>query len=117
MKRFLIAPLFLFLSVSVHAVEKIWKSSTTVTSTVSSVAVLCTATQRGIFHGVCTDFGVAASSITVVNSTWTVTGVKQIGPISTNVADQCKYYDTFFINGLGYSKTNTAGVTVLYDCY
>ena len=115
MKTLFLASCALFLSSIVQAID-VWNSSTTATSS-NSVNVLCTETQRGIFHGVCTNFGVAAASMTVVNSTFTTTGVKLIGPISTFVADQCKYYDAAFPSGMGYYKTNTANVTILYQCY
>jgi hypothetical protein len=113
MKRILVALTFLMLSSSVMAID-VWKSSTTATND-GVYDMLCP--KRAVFHGVCTDFGVAASSVTIFNSSFTVTGVKQIGPISTLVADQCKYYDAEMPNGLGYQKTNVAGITILYSCY
>lgn len=119
MKMFLVVGLLAFLCGGAHA-ERIWLSSNTATSTGitnTSVNMLCTQTQRGIFHGICTNFGVAAASTTIVNSTWTISGVKAIGAITTLVADQCKYYDTVLGNGMGYYKPNTANVTILYDCY
>jgi hypothetical protein len=118
MKTIFLAVSILFMSSVGHCFET-WRSSNTATSTgaAPSVKALCTETQRGILHGVCTGFGVASSSIEIVNSTFTYTGVKVIGPITTLVADQCKYYDTVLDNWMGYHKPNTATVTILYDCY
>lgn len=116
MKRLLTFAVIL-LSVSVASAYDVWKSSTPATATTGTeVRMLCPETQRGIFHGVCTSFGVASASMTVVNSTYTLSGVSSIGPISTLVADQCKYYDVMFPKGLGYNKPNTATATILYEC-
>jgi hypothetical protein len=114
-KRIFMA-LGILMSVSTVYAMDIWKSSTTATS-VTGVNMLCTETRRGILHGICTDFGVAAASTTIVNSTFTISGVSWIGPVSTLVADQCKYFDTVVPNGMGYHKPNVATVTILYDCY
>lgn len=104
-----------------HAVTpSVWRSSNTATNTGVtnlSVTMLCNQNQRGILHGVCTNFGVASASVTIVNSTYTVAGVSKIGPISTLVADQCKYYDTMMPNGMGFFKPNTADISILYHCY
>lgn len=115
-KLFILMMAFLLSGSSAYASE-IWLSSTTATSTASTgVNSLCDSGQRGIFHGICTDFGVAAASTTIVNSTWTLTGVTRVGPITTLVADQCKYFDMEMPNALGYNKPNTAIVTILYRC-
>lgn len=93
----------------------IWRSSSTATSE-STVVPLCR--SKGIFHGICTDTGVTAASTTILSSTWSTTATKIVGPITTLVADQCKYYDTVFLStGMGYLKPNTAAVTILYDCF
>lgn len=115
MKRLILLAGLLFAPVFAFAISpQVWKSSNT--STADGNKMLCE--KRGVLHGVCTSFGVASSSTTLYNSSWTVVGVQRIaGPISTFVADQCKYYDTTFTNGLLYQKTNTATVTYLYDCY
>ena len=119
MKKILLIASILFLGPELSFARDVWRSSNTATSTGGgfSVLPLCTASQRGIFHGVCTGFGVAASSITIVNSTFTYSGVNVVGPITTLVADQCKYYDTIMPNGMGYHKPNTATVTILYECF
>lgn len=119
MKRTLVALILILSASSGYAISPaVWKSSTTSTSTgAGSVNVLCAETRRGVLHGICTDFGVAAASTTVVNSTFSITTGNMVGPVSTLVADQCKYFDTFLGNGLGYYKPNVATVTYLYDCY
>lgn len=122
MKRFLMLLAFIGFSVGTsEAIDTVWSSSNTetasVTTALSSVNVLCDQTQYAVLHGICTNFGVAASSVAIVNSTFTYTNVKIIGPVTTLVADQCKYYDTFMGKGLGYHKPNVAGLTILYACY
>ena len=114
--RKILAVSILFFASSAYAYD-VWLSSTPVAATASlGVAKLCDAYQRGIFHGICTDYGVAAASTTIVASTYTLTGVRTIGPISTFVADQCKYFDLMTNGGLGYNKPNSAVVTILYQC-
>lgn len=119
MKRFLLLTVAMMLSGSiVHAMEKVWLSTSPVGSS-QAVVPLCRS-KTGILHGVCTNFGVAAASVTVVNSTFTIYDpiAKIVGPISTLVADQCKYYDiSLSTGGMGYIKPNAALITILYDCY
>lgn len=117
MKKLLGLISVLFLSMNGFAVE-VWLSSSPATSTgATGVVPLCSSSQRGVLHGVCTNFGVASSSVTIVNSTYTLTGVSAIGPISTFVADQCKYYDVVMPKGMGYNKPNTTNISILYQCY
>ena len=112
MKRFLLVILASLFMASMSQAYEGWLASTTSTSTgPASVNKLCDYGQRGIFHGVCTDYGVASASMTIVNSTYTFSGaagVTKVGPISTLVADQCKYFDTVM--------PNAATVTILYQC-
>jgi len=114
MKRLLIFSLLLAMPSFVKAGD-IWRSTNTLTT--HNFVPLCEGTQRGILHGICTSFGVASASMTVYNSTWTVADSQFLGPISTLVADQCKYYDVALPKGLSYRKTNAASVTILYQCY
>lgn len=116
MKKLLLLSIALLVPSFAKADYRVWKSSN-VTVAANSLKVLCGEGQRGIFHGQCTDFGVASSSMTIHNSTWTLTATQAAGPISTLVADQCKYYDIFTPNGLSYFKNNTASVTIMYDCF
>lgn len=113
MKRAFLILWIVLMARAAQAVD-VWKSSNTTTAT--PFAALCTGNQRGYLHSVCTSFGVAASSVTVYGSSWTVSTTSIIGPISTNVADQCKEYNTNLGKGLGYQKTNAAVVTILYEC-
>lgn len=115
MKKALFAAMMLIVPALGQAKE-IWLSSNTAVAT-TGVQVLCGAGQRGHFHGVCTDFGVASSSMTIHNSSWTLAGTQQHGPISTITTDQCKYYDTVMPKGLSYFKNNTAAVSILYQCF
>ena len=116
-KLIVVLSLALMLPAVGMAQYKVWRSSRTVAAK-TTLNVLCGAGERGIFHGVCTDFGVAASSVAVVNSTWTYTAATTLaGPITTLVADQCKYYDITLPGGLSFFKNNAAGITILYDCY
>ena len=117
MKKLFLVGVLMFLCSQARAVE-VWKSSTTATADVT-IRPLCS--TRGIFHGVCTNFGVASASMTVVASSWsytTTTGhVNGVGNISTLVADQCKYYDIAFPNGMVFYKNNATQVTIMYTCY
>ena len=109
---FVLAAALLFSSAAANALD-VWKSSSTTAAT-TNIQMLCPG--RAVFHGICTDFGVASASTTIVNSSWTLSADK-IGPVTTLVADQCKHYDAHFGKGLSYFKNNTAGVTILYTCY
>ena len=115
MKKLILFAGLLFAPIFAFAVSpQVWKSSNTATN--DGNKMLCG--SRAILHGICTNFGVASSSTTFYNSSWTVTGVSRVvGPVTTLVADQCKYYDTIFPNGLLYQKTNTANVAILYECF
>lgn len=114
MRRLTAALFLVFLFSPLLFAGDVWRSSSTITND-GAYQRLCRG--RSVFHGICTDFGVAAASTTIVNSSFTVVGVNQIGPVTTFVVDQCKYYDAQMPNGLGYQKTNVAGVTILYSCY
>lgn len=113
MKKILFAASLMLIPVFSMAGE-VWKSSNVATS--HNFNALCTGNQRGFLHGICTDFGVASSSMTVYGSSWTTTAPYVIGPVSTFVADQCKYFDVNLGKGLGFQKTNTAVVTIMYEC-
>lgn len=80
-----------------------------------SFLMLCGEGKRGFLHGVCTDFLVAGSSMTVYNSSWTTSNVKVLGPIGTTT-ENCRYYDTDMPGGISYRKTNAATVSILYRC-
>ena len=110
---FLSGLLLSFLSFPSYSID-VWQSSTTATND-GLYQKLCNG--RSVLHGICTDFGVAAASTTIVNSSFTFTATGATGPVSTLAADQCKYYDSFFSAGLGYQKLNTAAITILYSCY
>lgn len=116
MKKLILLSLIFSVPAGVFAEYRVWKSSN-VTVATNNVRVLCSGGQRGVFHGVCTDFGVASSSMTIHNSSWTIAGTQAAGPISTLVADQCKYYDIVTPAGLSYFKNNAAAVSILYDCF
>lgn len=113
MNKLIFALGLLMASTGVMAVD-VWKSSSTAVAS-TGLQTICGAGNRGILHGVCTDFAVASSSMTLYNSSWTVSGVRSIGPIGTT-AEGCKYYDTDLPNGISYFKNNTAAVTILYRC-
>lgn len=117
MKKLLMVAFFLGIAGVAHAVPQVWTSSNTAAAT-TTLRVLCNENQKAIFHGVCTSFGVASASMTVVGSTWTYTNATTVaGPISTLVADQCKYYDIVVNRGMSFFKNNAAAVTILYQCY
>jgi len=113
-KIILTMALLLGASLSSMAVD-VWRSSNAIT-TQATMQTLCSNTQRGIFHGVCTNFGVAGSSIAILSSA-TFTSGNIVGPITTLVADQCKYYDVAFSSGMYFFKNNAAVVGILYKCY
>jgi len=116
MKKILLTLALCMGSGSVFAAD-VWTSSTTVAN-IASLKMLCP--KRALFHGICTNFGVASASTTVIASSWTYTDATAnagLGPVTTLVADQCKYYDVVFTNGLSYLKPNAANVTMMYQCY
>ena len=116
-KKLLIVAFVLGMAGVARAAPQVWQSSNTATAA-TTLRVLCNQNQKAIFHGVCTSFGVASASMTVVGSTWTYSGATTVvGPISTLVADQCKYYDIVVNRGLSFFKNNAATVTILYQCY
>jgi hypothetical protein len=114
MKRFLGIIALLLLAGSVHAAESVWKSSNTATA--ESSAVLCGQGKRGhLFSVAVSSAGAAQSGITVYNSSFTTT-TDFVGPIDTRA--QVQYgYRTPMVKGMMYTKTGTAQVQILYDCY
>jgi hypothetical protein len=116
MKKLILALPILMISGMAMGMD-VWKSSNTAATT-TTLNILCTATQRAVFHGACTDFGVASASYTIVGSTWSYTAnTTVVGPVTTLVADQCKYFDIRVNYGMSYFKNNAAGVTFMYECY
>lgn len=117
MKKAICLAVFLLAGLGTAHADGVWESTHTATND-GAYTFLCQ--KRAVLHGVCTNFGVAAASTTIVASSFTATAASilaGIPSISTLVADQCKYYDTVFVNGMGYQKTNVASVSILYQCY
>lgn len=113
MKRMILLFGLLLGLVSLLRANDVYQSTST-TVALDNVS-LCNAGKRGFLHGICTDFAVAASSMTVYNSSWTTSVSKIIGPVGTT-AEGCRYYDTDLPAGILYRKTNAAAVTILYRC-
>jgi hypothetical protein len=110
-----------------HAIDMdVWLSSNTSTS--DSTGTLCgqyiiggsSLPVKGVIHGVVVSTGAAGSFMQLFNSSWTVvstTSTLTIGPINTQAVVSPFYYDTVFNQGLCYTKTGTATVQILYQCY
>lgn len=96
------------------AVESTWYSSHTATA--DSLQALCVGTQRGHIHGVCVNTGVASSTMTIVNSTWTLTANNIVAKIDAS-SKGCEYFDSIQPSGLMYDKFGTSDVTIEYDCH
>lgn len=111
MKKILIAAL-IFVSIPVMAAE-IFRSSQTATA--DSAKALCTEGKRGYLYNVCVSSAIAATGITVYNSSFT-TAVQNTGFVST-ASVGCYEYLVGYPSGLMYTKTGTANVTIAYDCY
>ena len=109
MKKVIFAILFLSMPA---AARDVYRSSATATP--DAAQVLCGAGRRGHLYGVCVSSAVAATGITVYNSSFT-TAVQNTGFI-TNATVGCQYYQTNYGKGLMYTKTGTANVNILYDC-
>lgn len=119
--------LFLFSCPSQAVDADVWLSSHTATA--DTTKNLCVATNylvgtstlttggRGVFHGACVNSGVAASSLTVYNSSGTATAAVPIAVIQTSTAMPCSLYDVGVSSGLTYTTSGTADVTILYQCY
>lgn len=127
MKRFFAVILFLLMTNKAHAVVMdIWLSSNTATA--DTTQVLCgqyavggtTSTLKGVIHEVVVS-SPSAGSVTLYNSSFTATAVQSIGPVTTGGISQSSVspylYDVIFPGGLIYSKTGTAQVQILYQCY
>lgn len=109
------AALFLGAQVCHADSYKVWKTTAT---TVTGSARLCGSVTggRGILHSVVVSSAVAASGITLSNSSWTVTSTPTTGFISA--AQVGSYvYDVVFSTGLFYSRGGTAGISIVYECY
>jgi hypothetical protein len=104
----------LFLVSRAEAVYDLWTASNT--ETTDSMKVLCT--KRGILHGICSQWPVASSTMTVANSTYTLSNTKFIkfSGLSTSWTE-CIYYDVDFSSGIIYDKYLGGDVTILYKCY
>jgi hypothetical protein len=112
----------LLMATSAWSVQQVWTSSNT--NTADSLAVLCgmyqvggtSTTLRGILHEVVVSSAIAATTLTVYNSTYTATTNYSIGPIITGTLGSYTY-DTTFPLGMIYTKTGPAQVQILYECY
>jgi hypothetical protein len=115
MKKIVLTVLALCLCATIAmAVSDVWKSSWTATADANKV--LCY--QRGLFHGVCVNRGELASTLKVYQSS-TTSGVflSTVAFIATSTATYpCSSYDVI-ISSMGYIKTGTADVTILYNCF
>lgn len=72
--------------------------------------------SRGYLYSVCTSSAIAATGITLFNSSFTTTGVQNTGFIST-ANFGCIPFQTQYTAGLMYVKTGPANVIIDYDCY
>jgi hypothetical protein len=122
-KIILLVALLLAFSIPVMAVDMdVWLSSNTATA--DTTVPLCaqylvgtsTVTARGVIHSVVVS-SPSAGGVTLYNSSWTATGVQNIGPDNTGSTVAPYNYDVVFTNGLMYTKTGTANVQILYQCY
>lgn len=106
-----------------HAVDMdVWLSSNTATA--DTTQPLCgqylVGTSTVVYHGVLHAVIVStptAGGVTVYQSSYTASGVASIGPVNTTVTQSPIYYDVAFPNGMIYTKTGTAQVQILYQCY
>lgn len=124
MKKFIVFLVSLLIgsSLAFAADMDVWLSSNT--STADTTLPLCgqylvgtsTVTSKGVIHAVNVSTG-SAGGVTLYNSSWTTTGVQNIGPINTGSVIPTVFYDTVFTNGLLYTKTGTGTVQILYQCY
>lgn len=73
--------------------------------------------NHGVFHGACVNGGVAATTLTVYNSSATATGVIPIAIIQTSTTMPCSLYDVAVSSGLTYTTSGTADISILYQCY
>jgi hypothetical protein len=123
MRKFLVfLASFLMVSMAV-AFLPVWLSSNTATA--DTLQPLCgqylvgvsTAVYHSILHEVIVSSAIAATTLTVYNSSFTATS-QSIGPIMTSSLSPGGYvYDVDFSNGLSYTKTGTAQVQIIYQCY
>lgn len=116
MKRFLIVAAILFGFSFARASESVWLSSTTATT--DKDKVLCGGRGRGLLYKVLISSGGGGTSamVSVFNSSFTTVGVSQVGPINAANTGSFEYRSTFQ-NGMLYTSTGTAVMTILYQCY
>lgn len=115
----------LMFSATAFAFEDTWLSSNTATA--DTTKLLCsgssylvgtstiTTGNKGIIHGLCIGNGVPGEIVTVYNSSASATN--PIFAVSASTMTPCSIYDVAVSSGLTYSKTSTANVTFLYQCY
>lgn len=104
-----------FFSVQGFCADHVARSSTTLTA--DTTAVLCGGGSRGLLYSVITSSaGAGGMQLTIYNSSWTATNVAAIGPIMNTTVGEYDYF-TQLPGGMMYTKTGTAAVTMLYDCF
>ena len=99
----------------------VWISSNTATA--DTTLPLCgqylvgtsTAVYHGVLHEVVVSTG-ASGGVTVYQSSFSSTA-NSIGPINTAAVAAPFVYDVAFPSGMMYTKTGTAQVQILYQCY
>jgi hypothetical protein len=117
MKKFLllVASIFGMSSFSFAVANNVWTSSNTATA--DTAQVLCSqanTARHGVFHGACVNTG-AAGTLTIYNSS--STAVNPIAAINTAAVVPCALFDAGMANGIVYTNSSTANVTLLYTCY
>jgi hypothetical protein len=117
---------FMLWAFSYAVAMDVWLASNTATA--DSLKNLCLPTtsyiigtstytvgNKGVFHGLCINQGVSASSFTVYDSSGAAS--HPLVSVAASTPMPCSYYDVTFSSGLTYTNGNTANVTILYQCY
>jgi hypothetical protein len=123
-KKWILVLSLLFLPCLSFAIAPaVWLSSNTTTTDTTQVLCgqystpLATSTLHGWLHEVVISSPAVGGSVTIYNSTFTTTGARSVGPITTLVYPNEYLYDVDFPNGMIYSTTGGAQVQILYQCY
>lgn len=113
--KFLVVVTFLMLMGSkVYATPQIFRSSYTATN--DTLAAICRGGQKAILHTVCLNKVGVGSTMTIGNSSFTLTGTT-IGVLDGASTPRCEVFDIYMPSGLIYTTASTGDWTITYDCY
>lgn len=113
--KFAVITMFLFFGATkADAAGSLYRSSWTATA--DTLTPICSGGQKAILHTICLNKTAVGSTMTVGNSSFTLTGTT-FGVLDGASTPRCEIFDIYLTKGLIYTTASTGDWTITYDCY